>query len=63
MFDHTEEDHDSENQIHKGILDEELARGEREGTPAPPSLTKTNKVEMTQSPSSTNTEASDKKDS
>jgi protein phosphatase 2C family protein 2/3 len=65
MFDHTEEDHDSENQIHKGVLDEDSHRGEREGTPAPQSSTESNKLEMTQSPSSTTTNESsaERKDS
>ena len=58
MFDRTEEDHDSENQIYKGVLDEDSHRGEREGTPAPQSSTESNKLEMTQSPSSTTTNES-----
>lgn len=62
MFDHNEEDMDTKNQISKGTgdaaggsNDEESIRGEREGTPAPPSVS----VTRTESPSSTQTEDSD----
>ena len=57
MFDHSDEDKDSENQVSKGsgtsaTSDEESIRSEREGTPAPQS------VQRTASPSSTPTEDS-----
>ena len=35
MFDHSEEDKDTENQIKKATPDAESARSEREGTPGP----------------------------
>ncbi len=57
MFDHSEEDKDTENQVSKGPQaghDEESMRSEREGTPAPQS------VQRTESPSSTQTEESEK---
>jgi protein phosphatase PTC2/3 len=57
MFDHSEEDKDSENQINKGSQtskDEEAMRSEREGTPAPQDM------QRTESPSSTQTEESEK---
>jgi protein phosphatase PTC2/3 len=57
MFDHSEEDKDTENQVSKGTpatSDEESKRSEREGTPAPQGL------ERTESPSSTQTENSEK---
>lgn len=57
MFDHSEEDKDTENQVSKGTpatTDTESMRSEREGTPAPPS------VQRTESPLSTQTEDSDK---
>jgi protein phosphatase PTC2/3 len=56
MFDHSEEDKDTENQVNKGTptITEDSIRSEREGTPAPQS------VERTESPSSTQTEESDK---
>jgi protein phosphatase PTC2/3 len=56
MFDHSEEDKDTENQVSKGTpatSDEESMRSEREGTPAPQS------VQRTESPLSTQTEESD----
>ncbi len=56
MFDHSEEDRDTENQVSKGtpaMTDTESMRSEREGTPAPPS------VQRTESPLSTQTEDSD----
>lgn len=52
MFDHSEEDKDTENQVKKGMQgsnDEDAMRSEREGTPAPQSL------QRTESPSSTQT--------
>ena len=55
MFDHSEEDKDTENQVSKGTpatSDEESIRSEREGTPAPQS------IQQTESPSSTQTEES-----
>ena len=57
MFDHSEEDKDTENQVSKGTpatTDTESMRSEREGTPAPSSL------QRTESPLSTQTEESDK---
>lgn len=57
MFDHSEEDKDTENQVSKGTQasnDEESMRSEREGTPAPQPL------QRTESPSSTQPEESDK---
>lgn len=60
MFDHNEEDKDTKNQISKGTGpshdDEESIRSEREGTPAPSSAP----VQRTESPSSTQTEDSDR---
>lgn len=58
MFDHTEEDKDTANQVQKGSTtsDEASARSEREGTPGPQSVT--DKSSMSESPSSTHTEAS-----
>ena len=45
MFDQSEEDKDTEDQIKKGTQgsssDEDSMRSEREGTPAPPSLQRT----------------------
>jgi protein phosphatase 2C family protein 2/3 len=60
MFDHSDEDKDTENQIQKGTpatSDNDSTRSEREGTPAPQPPTETSK--MTDSPSSTNTEKSE----
>lgn len=57
MFDHNEEEKDTENQVSKGTQvrsDEDSMRSEREGTPAPQS------VQRTESPSSTQTEESEK---
>lgn len=57
MFDHSEEDKDTENQVSKGTpatTNTESMRSEREGTPAPSS------VQRTESPLSTQTEESDK---
>lgn len=59
MFDHGEEDKDSENQVSKSnstarTSDEESIRSEREGTPAPQS------VQRTPSPSSIHTQHSPK---
>jgi len=57
MFDHSEEDKDSENQVNKGSQaskNEEAMRSEREGTPAPQAM------QRTESPSSTQTEESEK---
>ncbi|KAF7512399.1 hypothetical protein GJ744_001334 [Endocarpon pusillum] len=58
MFDHSEEDKDTENQVRKGIQggssDEDAMRSEREGTPAPQPL------QRTESPSSTQTDDSEK---
>jgi protein phosphatase PTC2/3 len=57
MFDHSEEDKDTENQVSKGTpptTDVESMRSEREGTPAPQPL------QRTESPSSTQTEESEK---
>lgn len=58
MFDHSEEDKDTENQIKKRTQgssnDEDSMRSEREGTPAPQFL------QRTESPSSTQTEDSEK---
>ena len=60
MFDQTEEDKDAENQIQKGISnsdsDEDVGRSAREGTPGPQSASE--KETLTESPSSTHTEAS-----
>jgi protein phosphatase 2C family protein 2/3 len=60
MFDHSDEDKDTENQIQKGTpatSDNDSTRGEREGTPAPQPPTEASKV--SDSPSSTNTENSE----
>ena len=57
MFDHSEEDKDTEYQVQKGTTattDEDSMRSEREGTPAPQS------VQRTESPLSTQTEDADK---
>lgn len=57
MFDQGEEDRDTDNQVSRGsstTTDTEFTRSEREGTPAPQS------VQRTESPSSTQTEESEK---
>ena len=57
MFDHHEEDNDTENQESKGTQvgnDEESMRSKREGTPAPQS------IQQAESPSSINIEDSEK---
>ena len=62
MFDHSDEDKDTANQVQKGSTisgdndDDDSARNEREGTPGPQSVT--DKSTMSESPSSTHTEAS-----
>jgi protein phosphatase 2C family protein 2/3 len=60
MFDHSDEDKDTENQIQKGTpatSDNDSMRSEREGTPAPQPPAEASKT--TDSPSSTNTEKSE----
>jgi protein phosphatase 2C family protein 2/3 len=60
MFDHSDEDKDTENQIQKGTpatSDNDSTRSEREGTPAPQPQAEASKA--TDSPSSTNTEQSE----
>jgi len=59
MFDHSDEDKDTENQVQKSTpatSDNDSARGEREGTPAPQPPSKPT---ISDSPSSTNTEKSE----
>jgi len=63
MFDHSDEDKDTENQVQKGTpatsSDNEATRSEREGTPAPqPPANVVNSLKNG-SPSSTNTETSE----
>jgi protein phosphatase 2C family protein 2/3 len=64
MFDRVEEDKDLESQVRKGPASEDdMARGEREGTPGPaddtPSTSGSTTSKTTESPSSMNTEFSE----